>query len=175
MKNIVLTGFMASGKTVTGKEIARITGYKFIDMDCMIEAAEGKTVNEIFADCGEKYFRTLESQAAQRCSEFENTVISCGGGTVLRPENIQFLRKNGIIFNLNPTEEVIRQRLSAASATRPLLKNDNADGVIKRFEARKPFYNDCDYKIEILPGKSVESVAEEIIKFYNLAGMSSTS
>jgi len=167
MKNIVLTGFMASGKTVIGKKISKLTGYKFIDMDLMIEEKEGKSINDIFALSGEKYFRDLESLTAIECANLSKCVISCGGGVVLRKENINNLRKNGIIFNLNPTEEVIKKRLSSAAETRPLLKKDDIQDALDRFEKRKPFYDNCDFKIQIDTNTTIEFAAKEIIEIYS--------
>lgn len=166
MKNIVLTGFMASGKTVTGKKISELTGMKFVDIDEMIELSENKTINEIFSAFGEEYFRTLEHNAALRCSQMTDCVISCGGGIVLNPSNINLLRQNGIIFNLNPDTNVIKERFQSAAATRPLLKNDNIDGVLKRFEERKTYYNNCDFKIDITCEQSISDIAEKILNIY---------
>ena len=166
MKNIVLTGFMASGKTTVGRVISEITGMAFADTDKMIEEKAGMTVNEIFERYGEEYFRNLESDIAKSCDALENTVISCGGGLVLRENNIKALQKNGVVFNLNPTHEVIKHRLSKAASTRPLLKNQDLCEVIERFEKRKPFYDVCDYKIEIVMDKTPDEIAGEIIEIY---------
>lgn len=167
MKNIVLTGFMASGKTVIGKKISELTGMKFIDTDEMIEINEKITINEIFSSYGEKYFRSLEHDIALKCSELHNHVISCGGGMVLNQENISVLKKNGMIFNLNPSEDVIRERFEESASTRPLLKNDNIDGVLKRFNERQPYYENCDFRIDIIHGNSISEIAREIINIYN--------
>ena len=86
---------------------------------------------------------------------------------VLRKENIDNLRKNGIIFNLNPTEEVIKKRLSSAAATRPLLKKDDIQDALDRFETRKPFYDNCDFKIQIDTNTTIEFAAKEIIEIYS--------
>lgn len=167
MKNIVLTGFMASGKTTIGKRLADVTGFKFIDTDLYIEEKENKTINEIFQVFGEEYFRDLEEKAILECSSFKNSVIACGGGTVLREENIKNLRKNGIIFNLNPTIDVIKSRIKDAAKTRPLMDEGDIEGTIERFLKRIPYYENCDYKIDVTQDKSIECVLDEILNIYN--------
>ena len=129
MKNIVLTGFMASGKTVVGKKLAEIIGFDFVDMDDYIEKKTGMTIGKIFKEYGEEYFRELESRTAEELSDRVNTVIACGGGTVLKKGNIDALRKKGIIINLEPTQEVIKQRLESAANGRPLLDVYKRQGI----------------------------------------------
>lgn len=169
MKNIVLTGFMASGKTVTGKRISEITGFDFFDMDEAIENKTGMEINKIFKIYGEKYFRDLESRRAEELSRKSNSVISCGGGVVLRKQNIEVLRKNGVIINLEPSEEVIKERLSAAAESRPLLSAGDIEGALKRFSDRRPYYDNCDFKVRIELGRSVNDIAREIADIYNNA------
>ena len=167
MKNIVLTGFMASGKTVVGKKLAEIIGFDFVDMDDYIEKKTGMTIGKIFKEYGEEYFRELESRTAEELSDRVNTVIACGGGTVLKKGNIDALRKKGIIINLEPTQEVIKQRLESAANGRPLLSAGDLAGALKRFHDRKPYYDNCDFKIKVEISKSVEQLAHEISDIYN--------
>ncbi len=161
--NIVLTGFMASGKTEISKAIASISKYALIDTDDMIVKKAGITINEIFAKYGEEYFRGLESENVKEAAKGDNMVISTGGGVVLRSANIDELRKTGVIFNLAPDFSVIKDRLEAAAATRPLLKNQSIDEVRKRFDERRPFYDNCDYKIKVVNGRTPKSYAMEIL------------
>jgi shikimate kinase len=161
--NIVLTGFMASGKTEISKAIEAISRYTRLDTDDMIAESEGCTINEIFSEHGEEYFRKVEHEIIKKAAAADNAVIATGGGAVLNKDNILELRKTGIIFNLSPDFSVIRDRLEEASATRPLLQNQNIEEVRKRFESRKPFYDDCDYKIHIVNGRTPKSYAMEIL------------
>ncbi len=161
--NIVLTGFMASGKTEISKAIASISRYALIDTDDMIVKKAGITINEIFAKYGEEYFRRLESETVKEAAKGDNMVISTGGGVVLSSANIDELRKTGVIFNLAPDFSVIKDRLEAAAATRPLLKNQSIDEVRERFNARRPFYDNCDYKIKVVNGRTPKSYAMEIL------------
>ena len=159
--NIVLTGFMAAGKTEISKAIAAMSSYTLYDTDDMIEKKCGMSVNEIFDTHGEKYFRQIEKEVVREASEFKNAVIATGGGVVLDKENIDVLRNTGIIFNLAPDFSVIRERVETARKTRPLMKNDSIDEIQKRFNDRLPFYANCDYKIKIINGRSPQSYAKE--------------
>lgn len=161
--NIVLTGFMATGKTEISKAIAEISNYKAIDTDEMVVVKTGMSVNEIFDKYGEAHFRSLEAEAVAEAAKFDNAVIATGGGVVLNSENIDVLRKNGTVFNLSPDFSVIEERLENARKTRPLLKSDSIENIRKRFEERKPFYDNCDYKIHIVSGRTPVSYAEEIL------------
>lgn len=162
--NIVLTGFMASGKTEISKAAAKISGRLLIDTDDLVVENEGMSINDIFAKYGEEYFRKAEHEAVKQAAKAENAVIATGGGVVLNKANMDELRKTGKIFNLSPDFEVIEERLAAAAATRPLLQNQDIESVRKRFNDRLPFYNDCDYKIYVTNGKSPQEYAEEILR-----------
>ena len=165
--NIVLTGFMASGKTTVGMRIADISDYEFIDTDEMIVESEGQSINDIFAKNGEEYFRRVEHEIIRGAASMDNKVISTGGGVVLNPENIEALRKNGIVFNLDPDFSVIQERVTRAAATRPLMKNQSIEDIKKRFDDRKPFYDNCDYKIHITMQSEPEITARKILEIIN--------
>lgn len=167
--NIVLTGFMASGKTEIGKAAAEISRRTLIDTDELIVSKTNMTINEIFEKYGEEYFRELERGAVKEAAAAVNAVISTGGGTVLDTRNIDELRKTGVIFNLNPDFSVIKSRLENARKTRPLLKSDSVENIEKRFNARKRFYDNCDYKVRVTNGRTPRSYAMEILKIMDEA------
>lgn len=162
--NIVLTGFMATGKTAIGRAIAEISNYSFEDTDSMIVTKTGMEINDIFAKYGEQHFRDLEREAVKEAAKMDNTVIATGGGVVLDKANIDALRKTGVIFNLDPDFSIIEERVEKARATRPLMKNESIEEIKKRFEARKPFYDNCDCKIRVINGRTPHSYALEILK-----------
>lgn len=164
MKNIVLTGFMASGKSTIGAEISDISGMRLIDTDKMIETESKMTINEIFAKFGEGYFRDLESKAISKASKQKQVVISTGGGAVLRTENIEMLRKSGVVFNLEPSLATIRERLCDARSTRPLLADAEINEVFERFHSRKPYYDNCDCKIYVSNALSPRDFAIQILE-----------
>ncbi len=162
--NIVLTGYMGSGKTAVGKYLAEICGLHFADTDAIIEEKCGMSVTKIFEASGEEYFRGIEASVIKNVAEADSMVISTGGGVVLRTENIAKLRENGVIVNLEPTEDIIRLRLSDDDGTRPLIKGSSMEEIIKRFKTRKPYYDNCDVKICVTEDKGIAETAREIIK-----------
>lgn len=161
--NIVLTGFMASGKTEISKAIAEISKYKLIDTDDMITEDMGMSINRIFSELGESEFRKIEHNTICKASQLDGYVIATGGGVPLNEDNITELRKNGIIINLSPDFEVIEERLEAARAARPLLQNQDIEDIRKRFNDRIPYYNNCDFKVHIINGRTPKSYAMEIL------------
>lgn len=166
--NIVLTGFMASGKTNISKELAKLLGYNWVDTDEMIEKEKNMSINDIFHTEGEDEFRKIEHSVICRVSNLSDTVISTGGGVVLNPDNIASLRQGGIIVNLAPSFEVIAERLDAARSTRPLLKDSDLDSIKKRFDDRLPYYANCDFKIEVSNDYTPEHYAKEIARMLKL-------
>lgn len=162
--NIVLTGFMATGKSEISKAISQISEYKCVDTDDMIIKAAGKSIQRIFDEDGESEFRRIEHEVIRRAAELDGYVIATGGGVPLNRDNITELRKNGVIVNLNPSFEVITQRLERARQTRPLLQNQSTDEIKKRFIDRQPFYDNCDFKIKVSNKKPAKYFAEQILK-----------
>ncbi|HAX61539.1 MAG TPA: shikimate kinase [Elusimicrobia bacterium] len=161
--NIVLTGFMATGKSEVGKELARLLEMEFVDTDDLIEEKSEMKIPEIFAKKGEKYFRDVESQIAKEVGSYDNYVIATGGGIVLRQENIKALKKNGKIINLTTSVEKILCRVSK-SFGRPLLNvKDKKAEIEKLLAERKPYYKKCDFSFDTTETTSVEA-AKKIIK-----------
>ncbi len=163
MKNIVLTGFMGTGKTEVGRILSRKLGYVLVDADTEIEKEQGMTITDIFKQYGEPKFRDIEADVIRRLSEMENAVISTGGGAVLRQDNMDNLRKNGVVICLTASPETILKRTSNNN-DRPLLQVEDPLKKIKELlEFRKPYYEKADIMIDT-EGKSPIEVAEEIIE-----------
>lgn len=120
--NIVLCGFMGSGKTVVGNEIAKIMGRKFVDTDELIESEQGVAIKAIFAAHGEDYFRELEYECCKKVAEFKNCVVSTGGGAMTFQRNVDALKNGGKIVFLDADFDVICQRIGN-STTRPLFQD----------------------------------------------------
>lgn len=167
MKNIVLTGFMASGKTTVGKVVAKKLNMFFYDTDAIIEEQEEKTISEIFAEFGESYFRNLENKLAITLKNVENAVIATGGGFVIEPKNIELMRQNGVIVNLKINPEIIEKRMEFSKSTRPLMQNESIEEVIDRFNKRKIYYNNNDISIKLTEEMSVDECADLVIEAYN--------
>lgn len=163
MKNIVLTGFMGTGKTTIGKELAQMLHMKLVDVDEEIESAQGMTINDIFKTYGEQHFRDIETAMIKKLSQDQNIIISTGGGAVLRDENMAALKEKGAIFCLNASVETILER-TGSSQDRPLLKVENPKKKISELLAyRRPFYEKAGIIIET-DGRSPLLIAEEIME-----------
>ena len=163
---IYLVGFMGTGKTVVGRELARQLHQQFVDMDSLIEEKENKQVSQIFSQDGEPYFRKLEKQVLKDISVGKNLVAACGGGIVLDKENIQIMKKTGMLICLNSGAEVILAR-TQGYRHRPLLNVDNPQKRIEELlKIRAPFYAQADYAIDTsdLVISSVVSKVLEIAK-----------
>lgn len=164
-KNIVLTGFMGTGKTTVGKIIAKKLGFSFVDVDELIEKTTGLKISEIFERFGEPRFRDIETEIIKSTSKNYAQVIATGGGAVLRDENLKALKSKGVIFCLTASEDVIFERVKNNNE-RPLLKTENPKERIKELLAqRMPRYMMADFIIDT-DGLTHEEVAEKIIKEY---------
>ena len=169
MKNIVLTGFMGTGKTTVGQLLAEELHRQFFDTDQIIEERLGAKISEIFKKIGEPKFREFETETIALISNLEDSVISCGGGAVVNPINVTNLNKNGIIINLYASPEHILKRLYEYD-TRPLIKQmtNPFDGMKKLLAQRQKAYEKCDFAINtdnISPEKVVELIlANKLVK-----------
>lgn len=142
-KNIYLIGFMGVGKSTIGKLLAEKINGQLIEMDETIEAEQQTSINEIFATQGEAYFRDLESALVEKISSKDNQVVSCGGGVVLREENVSIMKKSGTIIFLSATPETVFERVRY-SKTRPLLNGNMSPEYIKGLmEKRRKYYEEA--------------------------------
>ncbi len=135
--NIILCGFMGSGKTVVGGELAKIMGRKFIDTDEMIEEEQGVAVKAIFAAHGEDYFRELEFECCKKVAALKNCVVSTGGGALTFQRNADVLKQSGKIVFLDADFDVICTRVGSGEL-RPLFKNK--ENAKKLYDERKEKY-----------------------------------
>ncbi|MBQ8519526.1 MAG: shikimate kinase [Agathobacter sp.] len=162
-KNIFLIGFMGCGKSTMARLLTEEMGAELIEMDETIEAEAGLSINEIFEKYGENHFRDLESELVLRITEKGGAVVSCGGGAILRPENVENMKKNGQIIYLSAQPETIYQRVRH-STTRPLLNgNMNVEYISSLMEKRLPRYLAAADKIITVDGKEKREVLEEIL------------
>ena len=144
-QRIYITGFMGSGKTTTARKLASGLKWSFIDIDREIEVSAGKSINDIFSESGEDFFRELESETLQNLDIHKDTVISVGGGAPCFSDNMDFMKKSGIIIYLRMTPRQIISRLSAETGKRPLIKdiekNDLQQYIEEKLSEREKYYN----------------------------------
>ena len=163
MNRIFLIGYMGSGKTTIGKMLAKRLGYNFIDMDKHIEEKEFKTVAQIFAERGEPEFRLIEQKCLHEVAEFENTVISTGGGAPCFFDNIKFMNEHGLTVYLKLTPAELSNRLETSRTNkRPLLAERKGEELLEfiaeGLSKREPYYEQASHSI---PGNN-ETIVEEI-------------
>ena len=162
MKNIILIGFMGTGKTKVGKQVAQNLGWRFIDTDTLVEQEAKLPISEIFGRFGESRFRELERKVIHEVASTQQAVIATGGGAIVNPENLKALRQNGFLVCLEASPEAILSRVAASD--RPLLKGGAPRERIEQLMAiREPYYAQADAMVQTT-GRSVNEIAEEILK-----------
>jgi len=163
-KNIALTGFMGTGKSAVAGELAFLTGMKVISTDRNIELNSGTSIAEIFSSGGERKFRELEASEIKNLKNISNSIIDCGGGVVLKPENIKILREISFVVWLKAGVETILRRIEG-DFSRPLLNVQNRIDVIKEtLRIRTPLYENAAHVIIDTDDKSPAEIALLIIK-----------
>jgi shikimate kinase len=161
--NIVLIGFMASGKTSVGRRLAQRLGYSFLDTDQFIESELGCSIAQVFSIQGEDYFRNLESRIAARLHGLQNTVISTGGGLPITPGNLERLREAGTVVFIKASLEDILRRLERDVRRPKVQGGELRETVSNLLGERLPTYEQADLVVES-HGKSVNRVCGEIIR-----------
>lgn len=165
MNNVILCGFMGCGKSTVGRNLARKTGRRFVDMDRYIEEQEGMTVAEIFARCGESGFREKEHAACLALAQERNLIIAAGGGALTFARNVRAFRGQDTIVLLDVPLSVIRSRLRY-DKKRPLLQRPDKDKVMEElYRQRYPQYRaaaDVVIKGENTPLQTVYTIIETL-------------
>lgn len=166
MIRVILIGYMGAGKTTVGKELAKSLGVTFYDLDWYIESRMRKSVKQIFDEGGEEKFRRIEHNMLHEVAEFENVVISCGGGTPCFYDNMEYLNQQGETVYLQSQPEVLMQHLKMGKGVRPLLLNKTQE-EIKEFitaqlKEREQFYLKAKHVLNVNLMDSHAKVEEHI-------------
>lgn len=153
MKCIILVGYMCAGKTTVGKALAKRLGLTFYDLDWYIEERYHTKVTRIFAEKGEAHFRDLERRMLHEVAEFENVVLSCGGGTPCFFDNIDYMNSVGHTFYLKASPDTILDHLAMSRGERPLLKGKSPEElrgfVTAQLAEREPFYSKATETVDV--------------------------
>ena len=163
MHNIFLIGFMGVGKSTIAKILAKELQMELVEMDETIEAESGMSINAIFEQYGEQHFRNLESALVEHIAQKGGAVVSCGGGAVLREQNVQRMKESGEIIFLSATPETIYERVKH-STKRPLLNgNMNVEYIASLMERRRVAYEGAADKVISTDGKYKSQIVDEIV------------
>ncbi len=153
MRRVILVGYMGSGKTTVGKALSKATGMMFYDLDWYIESRMHKTIPQIFAEKGEEGFRQIEYNMLHEVAEFEDVIISCGGGTPCFFDNMDYLNQQGDVVYLKASPETLYKHLLMAKIERPLLKDKTPDELIAyitgHLKEREPFYQKARHVLDV--------------------------
>ena len=175
MKRIVLIGYMGSGKTTVGKALAKEIGLPFYDLDWYIESRMRKKVSQIFAERGEEGFRQIERNMLHEVAEFENVVVSCGGGTPCFFDNMDYLNQQAQVVWLKATPEVLHRHLLMGKGDRPLLKGKSPDELIafirEQLLVREPYYSKARYTLDVSLMDNNEKIKITIEKLRELLNL----
>ena len=153
MTRIILIGYMGAGKTTIGKALAQELGVPFYDLDWYIETRMRRTIKQIFDEKGEEGFRRIEHNMLHEVAEFENVVVSCGGGTPCFYDNIDYMNSQAQVVYLKASPEVLYEHLQMGRRVRPLLLGKSPDEVrtfiVEQLAHREPFYSKANYTLNV--------------------------
>ncbi|MEL5892111.1 shikimate kinase [Bacteroides sp. GD17] len=175
MIRIFLTGYMGAGKTTLGKAFARQLNVPFIDLDWHIEERFHKSIRELFAERGEASFRELERTMLHEVGEFEDVVISTGGGTPCFFDNMDYMNSCGQTVFLDVHPDVLFRRLRIATQKRPILQGKTDEElrafIVEALEKRAPFYSRALYRFDAGRLESYSQIAESVQQLRNLLNL----
>ena len=175
MTRIILIGYMGAGKTTVGKALSKELGIIFYDLDWYIESRMRKTVSQIFAERGEEGVRKIEYNMLHEVAEFEDVIISCGGGTPCFFDNMDYLNQQGQVVYLKADPEVLYKHLLMARVERPLLKGKSKEELLafikEQLEKREPFYTKARYTLDVSLMDNYEKIKISVDKIKELLGL----
>ena len=169
-ENIILVGFSGTGKTLVGREVARILGWQFLDTDAQIEGRAGKAVGRVFAEDGEPSFRLLEKEVLQEVCSGQGRVVSTGGGAVVDPENLELMLGRGFVVCLDALPETIQGRLAGNDEdtveARPLLEGPEPLERIRDLKNQRQGFYSAAHRTIHTDNLTVEQTAQEVVNAF---------
>ena len=175
MTRVILIGYMGAGKTTIGKALSKELGVIFYDLDWYIESRMRKTVSEIFAERGEEGFRKIEYNMLHEVAEFEDVIISCGGGTPCIFDNMDYMNQQGQVVYLKAEPEVLYKHLQMGKVERPLLKGKSKEELLtfikEQLEKREPFYTKARYTLDVSLMDNYDKIKISVEKIKELLGL----
>jgi shikimate kinase len=157
---IYLVGFMGSGKTTVGRALASRLGNPFFDLDELVEASEGMSIREIFAERGEPHFRKREREILRTTQHVDDGVFATGGGTFTFEENIQFIHAHGLSVHLAAPMPAVLRRIGDKAAERPMFRDE--ESLRDLYQYRLRYYKMSDITLDIRDDESVPEVVERL-------------
>ena len=175
MRRIIIIGYMGSGKTTVGRALAKELGLPFYDLDWYIESRMRKKVSQIFAERGEEGFRQIERSMLHEVAEFEDVVVSCGGGTPCFFDNIDYMNEQAQVVWLKATPEVLHKHLMMGKGDRPLLKGKTPDELIayirEQLQYREQFYSKAAYVLDVSLMDNYDKIKVTVSKLCELMNL----
>ena len=175
MRRILLIGYMGAGKTTVGKSLSKELNIPFYDLDWYIENRRRKKIAQIFAEVGEEGFRKIEYNMLHEVAEFEDVIISCGGGTPCFFDNIDYMNQQAQVVYLKASPEVLYKHLLMGKTERPLLKGKSPEELItfirEQLEKREIFYNKARYTLDVSLMDNYEKIKISIAKIRELLSL----
>lgn len=172
MKSIIIIGYMGAGKTTVGKALAKELGIMFYDLDWYIETRMHKTVKQIFDESGEDGFRQIEHNMLHEVAEFENIVLSCGGGTPCFFDNMDYMNLLGETIYLKASPETLYAHLKMGRGVRPLLLNKTPEEVQvfirEQLQKREPFYEKAKHIFDVNVMDNFDKINETVAQIRQL-------
>jgi len=166
-RNIILGGFMATGKSTVGRRLAIVLGYDFLDLDTLIAAEEGMPISQIFNSRGEQAFRALESRMVERVAGRTGCVVATGGGTIVNPRNLEALKRSGVVVALTADPDTILARIGPTEDRPMLWGGDRRERIRSLLEQRADAYAQADLIVDA-SARAIDHVVNHILEFLSL-------
>ena len=162
-RNIILTGFMATGKSSVGRRLADRLGYDFLDLDTLIAAEAGMPIAQVFATQGEAAFRAMEARMVERVAGRKGCIVATGGGTIVDQRNLEALKRSGVVIALTANPEIIQSRIGGGE-DRPMLRGGGMRERVRRLlDERAAAYARADLTVDT-SDRTVDEVVDHLVR-----------